>query len=64
MPVGAAQAVVVPSGQASKLMAPMPVSNVNFNVAIGNLTSMPASAELRIYVQSTCESAPLVLSTQ
>jgi hypothetical protein len=66
MPVGVTQAFIVLPGQSSKTMIPVPASNVAFDVPIGNLTSMPNSTgnELRIYVQASCESAPLGLSTQ
>jgi hypothetical protein len=44
----------------------MPSSNVPFDIPIGNLTSMPNTAgnELRIYISSSCTSAPLILAPQ
>jgi hypothetical protein len=64
MPSGATQAFVVLPGQSRKPMS-MPLANVDFNIPIGNLTAMPSATgnELRIFVQTACESGPLTVST-
>jgi len=66
MPSHTTQAWVILPGQASRLMPTMPSSNVPFDIPIGNLTSMPNTAgnELRIYISSSCTSAPLILAPQ